>query len=99
MIARPLLALILVFALLPWIGIAESTLTYSDQLIDAAGTGDLWLAKWLLDKGADANSKNQYGQVAVINAAEYGHLDIVKLLLDKGADVNAKNDTARTALM
>ena len=51
--------------------------------------------KLLLEKGADVESKDQYGQTPLSWAAENGHEAVVKLLLEKGADVESKDRLAR----
>ena len=52
----------------------------------------------LLDKGADIESKDNYGQTPLSWAAERGHEAVVQLLLDKGADIESKDDDGRTPL-
>ena len=54
----------------------------------------------ILDKGADVNSTNSYGNTALIFALDSYILneDIIKLLLDNGADVNIKNNCGKYAL-
>jgi hypothetical protein len=71
----------------------------TNDLIDAAGNGDLPQVKSLLDNGADVNAKLSDGQTALTNAAGKDHLDVVLVLLDRGADVNAKTDKGETALI
>ena len=45
----------------------------------------------LLDKGADFEAKDKWGQTPLSWAAENGHEATVRLLLDKGADFEAKD--------
>ena len=47
--------------------------------------------KLLLEKGADLESKDDYGQTPLSWAAENGHEAVVKLLLEKGADLESKD--------
>lgn len=47
------------------------------------------VARVLLAKGADVNSKNKGGWTPLISAAYDGRADVVKILIDKGADINA----------
>jgi len=54
----------------------------------AAAKGQLTVAKYLLDHGADVNGRNRY-RTALYAAAENGHKAMVELLLARGADVNA----------
>src|SRR5436190_7685187 len=62
-----------------------------EQLIAAAGRGDLRTVVALLDRGADVNAENELRGTALCSAAEHGYLDVVKLLVDRGADVDAKD--------
>ena len=53
----------------------------------AAISGDIMLAKLLLNKGADVNAAPSFieGRYAIEGAAEHGRLDMVQLLLNAGA--------------
>jgi ankyrin repeat protein len=54
----------------------------------AAETGQLEVASWLLDKGADLHITNSDGATALHHAAEGGKLEVVKWLVEeKGMDV------------
>ncbi len=58
-------------------------------LILAAEKGQLVVAKYLLDHGADVNGLSRnHGDVPLIAAAENGHKAMVELLLARGADVS-----------
>jgi ankyrin repeat protein len=61
-------------------------------LINAAEEGDPGLVNMILDKGANVNAKNRFGQTALMSAAEAGHLEVVKVLLAKGANVNVNEE-------
>ena len=50
------------------------------------------VVKLLLEKGAEPESKNKYGQVPLLLAAANGHRAVVKLLLEKGAELEPKDD-------
>jgi ankyrin repeat protein/2-C-methyl-D-erythritol 4-phosphate cytidylyltransferase len=54
--------------------------------------------KLLLQKGANANRKNNGGCSPLHVAAFSGNLNILKLLLDSGADINAQNNLGGTPL-
>jgi ankyrin repeat protein len=69
----------------------------STPLMYAALYGDAAAMRALLDKGADANAKNDAGATALMWAADDGAK--TRLLVEHGADVNAKSDVQRTALM
>jgi ankyrin repeat protein len=51
----------------------------------AAEKGHTKIVQLLLEKGADVNAKNKYGETALMYAAENGHTETVQLLLEKGA--------------
>ena len=46
----------------------------------------------LLDRGADADTKDVFGKTALHVAAENGRASVVTALLERGADCNAKED-------
>jgi ankyrin repeat protein len=70
-----------------------------NDLINAAGKGDLASVRALLDAKADVNAKDTDGGTALTYASQNGHLEVVQALLAKGADVNAKMPNGGTALM
>lgn len=53
----------------------------------------------LLDKGADVNAKNNFGNTALLIASGNGQAEVVKLLLDRGAAVNLGNNQNVTPLL
>ena len=59
----------------------------------------LRIVRLLLDRGANVNIQNNYGQTALIVASRKGRIDIVESLLDSGADPNIRNNDGGTALM
>ncbi len=68
-------------------------------LLIAAGRGHTDAVKLLLDKGADVNAGDQWGQTALMIAAGTGRLEMVRLLLATGAEVNTQSKKGNTALM
>jgi ankyrin repeat protein len=74
------------------------------------GGGSSRIINYLLEHGADINSKDSYGDTALSNAVSSHYsdkeyeglakhdLDNVKLLLELGADVTIANDKGKTAL-
>ncbi|WP_341808229.1 ankyrin repeat domain-containing protein [Wolbachia endosymbiont (group E) of Neria commutata] len=62
----------------------------------AADDGYENIVKLLIEKGADVNAKNKYGEAILHFAVVEGNLEIVKLLLEHGANINYQgsyNDT------
>src|SRR5260370_3651985 len=55
----------------------------------AAGEGRLEVVRYLLDQGADANAREQFGDTALSEAVFNGQLAAAKELLLRGAHVNA----------
>ena len=53
----------------------------------------------LLDRGADVNAANSYGETALMLAAQDGHTETVAELLARGPNVNAATSNGSTALM
>jgi ankyrin repeat protein len=69
-----------------WGGNANMSFT---PLVDAATKGELVVAKYLLDHGANVNGGPRMpGLVPLLAAAENGQKAMVELLLSRGADVN-----------
>ncbi len=52
----------------------------------------------IIEKGADVNAQNGYGDTPLYDAIYEGNEDIVKLLIEAGADVNAKDGDGSTLL-
>jgi len=65
-------------------------------LYAAAGKGQLRVAGFLLDHGANIEGANHH--VPLLAAARNGNRAMVELLLSRGADVNAKENDGSTAL-
>ncbi len=98
-----LLSLILIFsACLKRRKINRAANTKENQiaLISASTKGQVDIVKALLDKGVDADAKDQIGHTALMIAAQNGHIKVVKMLLSYDADVNMKGVmSGMTALM
>jgi ankyrin repeat protein len=52
---------------------------------------------YLLDHGADANVRDQFGDTPLIVACAKGHATTAALLLTRGADPSVKDQEGRTA--
>jgi CubicO group peptidase (beta-lactamase class C family) len=61
----------------------------SDQLVAAAGTGDLDQLTALLNAGAPVDATNSAGLTALNNAKLHGFDDVAKFLVEKGAKESA----------
>lgn len=57
------------------------------------------LVKFLIDRGADVNTKIKHGGSALSLAAECGNINSVKMLIDAGADVSTTDDNGNTVLI
>ena len=66
---------------------------------EATRHNNLERVRFLLGRGADINSKDQYGQTALMNAAHRGQVELVRLLIENGADLNTTAKYNLTALM
>ena len=69
---------------------------YGSPLNAASAKGHLHITLFLLDLGADVESRGIRDQTALYTASSHGHVDVVRSLIDRGADLNAicKNDYA-----
>ncbi len=66
-------------------------------LCKAVATGDVELAKTLIDQGADVNAKSN-GMCPIHYAAKYNRVELIKILITAGADVHKACDLGYTAL-
>ena len=76
-------------------------------LISAAMKSHSNIVRLLLDKGANVETKNQYGRSAILQALHIHHLqerriklqlETIKLLINTGANVNTKSENGMTPL-
>jgi len=68
------------------------------QIISAAKIGDTNTILTLLNKGANVDEKDEYGETALMHAAYNGHNKTVKLLVEYGAKIDIKDNNNQTAL-
>src|SRR5262245_18445811 len=71
-------------SLVPVIGFAQNV-SLNDDLIAAAKKGDVEAVKSLIAKGANVNTRTNYGATALHFAADRGHLEVIKVLVEAGA--------------
>ena len=72
----------------------------ADELVRAAGEGNLAEVQAALSRGGDVNAQEELaGRTALMAAAAAGRLEVVKLLIDKSANLQAKDSGGWTALM
>jgi ankyrin repeat protein len=69
------------------------------SLLPSAGNGEFERVKELLEKGADANEKDEDNRTALMYASFNGYAPVVKELLKHNADVNSTDINGRSALM
>jgi hypothetical protein len=68
-------------------------------LIEAAKKGNTKGVAELLERGADANARDEHGRTALAWASQnFIDSDIVQILISKGADVNAKDNNGESVL-
>ncbi len=67
-------------------------------LIFAARSGDMAIAKMLVEKGADINAVSESDGSSLLMAASQGHEDMALYFLDKGADPNVMDGNGITPL-
>ncbi|KAK5002004.1 hypothetical protein LTR28_011951, partial [Elasticomyces elasticus] len=65
----------------------------------AARNGQGAVVRLLLEKGADADSKDSKGHTPLSEAAEEGHEAVVRLLLEMGANAESKDSKDQTPLL
>lgn len=82
-------------------GVNPDALTYDKQqsvLMQAAGTGRIWMVRVLLENGANPNYVNPQSKSVLHVAAADGTADVVKRLLAAGADPMAESINGATPL-
>ena len=66
--------------------------------IPACWTGDLYVAKTLIENGCDINAKNQAGEPAIVLAVDGESDEVVKMLILEGAQLDVQDQEGYTAL-
>lgn len=100
MIRTKFAILVLFVMLLPSLiaGAASAARPIDRALMDAVTSSDALKAESLLKRGADANARDEHGEVPLHSAAWNGSVEIAALLAANGADVNARNSLGETPL-
>lgn len=81
-------------------GVSPDTLVYeATPLMWAIWDDRYYVAKLLIDRGADVNLPDENGYTSLMAACNMGNLRMAKLLLDEGADVNAVELTYGTSAL
>ncbi|KAK8825488.1 hypothetical protein WA538_003183, partial [Blastocystis sp. DL] len=70
----------------------------ADNIMVAAGDGDIAKVTQYLDSGVSPNAQDSNGYSALHAAASYGWLDILKLLVSRGGNVMLKDSDGDTPL-
>jgi len=70
----------------------------SPKLFKAINSNDLERVKYLVEKGANIESKDNFGCTPLHRASWGGNLDIVKYLVEKGANIESKDNDGCTPL-
>ncbi len=70
----------------------------TNQLFEAARTGNVDAARVALDAGANVNARDDEGQTPLHWAAECGHIATARLLVEAAADIAAKDRWRETPL-
>ncbi len=72
--------------------------TIQSDFEEACRNGDIKVVMDLIDKGADVNASNNWGNTPLHYALDNGHTEVAMALIDKGADVNARDNAGDTPL-
>ncbi len=73
--------------------------TTPSKFFSSCRSGNVDALAKLLDKGVDANSRDNYQLTGLIYAGRKGQVEVGKLLVERGADIDAQDLTSQTALI
>ena len=77
---------------------AKEDLNLDSRLQNAVVEDNLKQVKYLVEKGADVNSKDNVGITSLMVASLNGNLEIVEYLIEQGADINIVDNLDKSAL-
>jgi ankyrin repeat protein len=82
---------------------ADTIIDYGEHkitpLMKAAWDGELEIAQYLIDSGADVNAVDDQKETALFSAVKRDRVEIAQLLIDRGAKVNVKDSREFTPLI
>jgi len=78
--------------------LVEHGASAKEALMPAAANGHIEIVALLVEKKADLDVKDEYGDTPLIRACFNQHGDIAELLVRSGADIHSRDDSGRTAL-
>ncbi len=53
---------------------------------------ELDAVQWLVYRGADVNTRSDFGDTPLLEAAQLGYVEMCRLLLENGAEISARSD-------
>jgi len=80
-------------------GMAEIILYDGFTLVDACTYGRVEVVEILIERGADIEGKDDYGDTPLIEASASGRVEVVEILVERGADIEAKDYYGNTPLL
>ena len=82
---------------------ADTVIDYGEHkitpLMKATWDGELEIARYLLDSGADVNALDDQKETALFSAVKRERVEIAQLLIDRGAKVNVRDSREFTPLI
>ncbi|KAJ7501641.1 hypothetical protein B0H11DRAFT_724791 [Mycena galericulata] len=76
----------------------ENGADWDTGLVHAVEKGAFKVVRSLVERGANVNYRDYFGQTPLHLAAEHGYSDIASFLVEHGADVNSENISGETLL-
>jgi ankyrin repeat protein len=79
--------------------LAENRADRDKALLDAIRDGDTAQVRQLLQRGANANSRDEAGDTALMRAALYADVEMMRILVERGADSRARGQDGTAPLL